>query len=69
MENIKNKKWKVVTCFAGEDCWCRMVVTEDYRTDKDDDEVFIASAAVNKEEAEYVVELHNTRLENGTKNT
>lgn len=57
-------KWKTVTCFAGEDCWCRMIVPEEkIIVDGDEEITIVSSAALGKKEAEYIVNLHNKSLD------
>jgi hypothetical protein len=58
-------KWKVGPCFSGEQCWCRIIMPEiPIKFDKDDiEEVqIVSSASINKDMAEYIVELHNNNL-------
>ena len=55
-KDIFKKKWKVTDCFSGSQCWCRMVVTTDWKKDTEDenrdDEIIISAAAINKKTAE-----------------
>lgn len=64
--NIFKKKWKIADCFSGSDCWCRMIVTTDWKKDSEtensDDEIIIGTAAINKKTAEYLVKMHNKSL-------
>ena len=57
------KKWKVVPCFVGESCWCRIIVTENYdvRTDRIEDTV-IGSGEVCEDMAKHIAGLHNNTL-------
>jgi hypothetical protein len=63
--------WKLETCNVGESCWCRVIVPsepikfkekisnwikEDITRDFDS---IIPDGSIDKETAEYVVELHN----------
>ena len=58
-----NKSWKIETCAMGEDCWCRMITTEEPLIFDNDEVYFIAgSGKLSKEVAEYIVILHNERL-------
>lgn len=59
--------WKVVPCFTGPECWCRMIAVETYTGEKGIDEndlIIIGSASINTEMAEYIVNLHNESLNN-----
>jgi hypothetical protein len=64
-----NVRWKVETCFSGEKCWCRIVVPENPISFKEEErkneEEFqiISDGAVDKETAEYIVKIHNERIE------
>lgn len=54
-------KWKIGYCHSGEECWCRLIIVEGI---PDDCDFFInPSASLNKEIAEYIVNLHNNFLE------
>jgi len=56
-------KWKVVPCFSGEDCWCRLVVPEVTINYGHDNEVeIIGLSAVNKKMAEHIVKVHNQSI-------
>ena len=59
-----NKKWKVASC-GQEDCWCRLVITEDCDKEKFDlEDTIICPEEVNKEIAEHIVMIHNLWLKN-----
>lgn len=68
-----NVRWKVETCFSGEDCWCRTVVPEKPITfkykDREYEEEFqiISDGSIDKETAEYIVKIHNERIEDTKK--
>lgn len=50
-----NKKWTVRQCENGnDDCWCRCIFTEDGHE-------VISQGSIDKEFAEYVVDLHNNK--------
>lgn len=60
--------WKLETCNVGEDCWCRIIVPvepikyinkigDTERIDEID--YIIPDGSIDKETAEYFVELHN----------
>jgi hypothetical protein len=60
--------WKLKTCSAGEECWCRIIVpTEKILYEEDTKltdepslfEYIIPDGSIDKETAEYVVDLHN----------
>lgn len=57
-EIAKGQPWKTIECETGKDCWCRMITT-----DPPIDEYFVATAAsISKDTVEYIVQLHNQRL-------
>ena len=57
-------KWKTSTCGQGEQCWCRIVEPEvPIIYDKVEQIYIISMGAINKEFAEYFVELHNRTIE------
>lgn len=65
--------WKVQECFSGPQCWCRMIVPVEIinftytlpdGTIQDTLEDIIDSAAIDQKTAEYIVNLHNKRLNN-----
>ena len=55
------KKWYVVPCHDGEQCWCRMILS-DPETD-DLNNCIIPSGTINEDTATYIVQLHNSSLE------
>jgi hypothetical protein len=61
-------RWKLGTCFSGDDCWCRPIQGEQPIMFDDggvESEYFIArSGELSKDIAEYFVKLHNEKLEN-----
>lgn len=58
--SIFHEKWHIVTCSAGESCWCRIITTN---PESDDMEYCVVpSGAISKEVAEHVVNLHNKSL-------
>ena len=60
-----NVKWKTTTCGQGDKCWCRLIVPVK-PIKYGNDEVFdciVHMGAIDKELAEYIVELHNTKIE------
>lgn len=61
---LLNVEWKTEDCFAGPDCWCGIVSPVENVIDESGNEwdVVISSAAVSKEIAEYIVNLHNSSL-------
>lgn len=62
--SIYNKKWRAVPCGTGVDCWCAMIVTEDYvegdYTPENENHIIAGSAALPKLVAEHLVKLHNS---------
>ena len=61
--------WKIGICHTGEQCWCRTILPVEpinyieINTDFEQEYYIIGDASVNKELAEYIVKLHNERLE------
>lgn len=57
-----NKKWKTAKCSV-QDCWCRLIVTEDCPTGEDADYpleyCILCSGAIDAETAEHIVSIHN----------
>lgn len=59
---VLTSKWKIGYCNQGEQCWCRVIEVEGI---DDDCDFFINPAgSLNKEIAEYIVNLHNKSLIN-----
>lgn len=61
---IKELQWKVSLCNSGESCWCRVIETVENIGDVG---IVVSDGAIGKEEAEYIVELHNRRIKNESK--
>jgi hypothetical protein len=64
--------WKLDTCNTGESCWCRLILPTEkilYKnkvgeTDRVDEfEYIIPDGSVDKETAEYIVDLHNRSVD------
>lgn len=64
--------WKLETCNVGESCWCRIIVPIEpikYKNTVGDteriDEIdyIIPDGSIDKETAEYFVDLHNREIE------
>jgi hypothetical protein len=63
--------WKLETCNSGESCWCRVIVPSESIKFKEkisnwileditrDFDCIIPDGSVDKETAEYIVDLHN----------
>jgi len=63
--------WKIELCNSGESCWCRIIVPSETIKFKEkisnwikeditrDFEYIIPDGSIDRETAEYVVELHN----------
>jgi hypothetical protein len=60
--------WKLETCNSGESCWCRIILPAEkilYKnkvgdTERVDEfEYIIPDGSIDKETAEYIVDLHN----------
>jgi len=60
--------WKLETCNSGESCWCRIILPTEkilYKnkvgdTERVDEfEYIIPDGSIDKETAEYIVDLHN----------
>jgi hypothetical protein len=64
--------WKLETCNVGESCWCRIILPTEkilYKNKVGDTErvdefdYIIPDGSVDKETAEYIVDLHNREVE------
>jgi hypothetical protein len=64
--------WKLETCNVGESCWCRIILPTEkilYKnkvgeTERIDEfEYIIPDGSIDKETAEYIVDLHNNEVE------
>jgi hypothetical protein len=64
--------WKLETCNTGESCWCRIILPTEKILYKDkvgdadrisEFEWIIPDGSVDKETAEYIVDLHNNEVE------
>jgi hypothetical protein len=64
--------WKLETCNVGESCWCRIILPTEkiFYKDKVGDtdrisefEYIIPDGSIDKETAEYFVDLHNREIE------
>jgi hypothetical protein len=63
--------WKLETCNTGESCWCRIILPTEKILYKDkvgdndrisEFEWIIPDGSIDRETAEYVVELHNNHI-------
>ena len=63
--------WKLETCNVGESCWCRIILPTEkilYKnkvgeTERIDEfEYIIPDGSIDKETAEYIVDLHNDEV-------
>jgi hypothetical protein len=66
--------WKLETCNTGESCWCRVIVPSETIKFKEkisnwikeditrDFDYIIPDGSIDRETAEYVVELHNNHI-------
>lgn len=58
--------WKVIDCHMGSDCWCGVIVPENYQEggdeDCDEDDHIIGAGELTKEMAKYIVGLHNAKF-------
>lgn len=68
-KSIYKKKWKVVKCDGMEKCLCRVIIAIDSKPVNKDrenyyfsEDIFMHGGCINKEQAEYFVELHNKHL-------
>ena len=60
--------WKLALCNTGETCWCRIILPTEkilYKNQPDGEKVqefewIIPDGSIDKETAEYVVNLHNS---------
>jgi hypothetical protein len=64
--------WKLDLCNSGETCWCRIILPTEkilYKnmvgeTERVDEfEYIIPDGSIDRETAEYVVELHNNHIQ------
>lgn len=63
-DDVINYRWKVTLCNQGEDCWCRLIETEQKVIYRGGTNVFvIPNGSLSKAEAEHIVEIHNAWLE------
>jgi len=79
VQELYNRPWKTVTCSQGESCWCRIIETVEpieYQVNKseENEDTFelisnvIPMGSIDKNVAEYVVNLHNNFLEKKSEN-
>jgi hypothetical protein len=70
--------WKLETCNSGESCWCRLILPTEkilYKNKVGDSETvvefdyIIPDGSIDRETAEYVVDLHNNSLNTKVKIT
>jgi hypothetical protein len=63
--------WKLTTCNVGEECWCRIILPTEKilfknkvgETERVDEfEYIIPDGSIDKETAEYIVDLHNDEV-------
>lgn len=63
-ELLKGSYWVTGTCQTGEECWCREILPTSSLFDDNGDELYVVGpGSISKEEAEYIVKLHNARLD------
>ena len=62
-------KWKVVECFSGPDCWCRIIVpvepilySHPESPDIEREYDIVDAGALDEQTAEHIVKLHNDKL-------
>ena len=63
--------WKLETCNVGESCWCRIILPTEkiFYTNHSKDEKaqefewIIPDGSIDKETAEYIVDLHNRSVD------
>ena len=62
--------WKTSECFSGPDCWCRIILPVEpiYYSHPENPEnkheyTIVDAGALDQETAEYIVKIHNNRLE------
>lgn len=71
-KELFNTEWRVVPCFVGNECWCRMVEpinhpTYEVKNSQGEIEIevidnIIGAGSINKEMADYIVGLHNEKI-------
>ena len=63
-ELLKGSYWVTGTCQSGEECWCREILPTSPLFDDNGDELYVVGpGSISKEEAEYIVKLHNAKLD------
>ena len=61
--------WKAIECFSGPECWCRIIVPVEpihYNhpdmPDKQHEYDIVDAGSLDQDTAEYIVKLHNERI-------
>lgn len=63
-ELLKGSYWVTGTCQTGEECWCREILPASPLFDDNGDELYVVGpGSISKNKAEYIVKLHNARLD------
>lgn len=65
MAGLDSIKWKIEECVDGKHCWCRLISPVVPYVDADGREWYniVDSGAIRKDLAEYIVKIHNDRLD------
>jgi hypothetical protein len=53
--------WKVIDCHV-KDCWCGVIVPENYDDENSEDDYIVGAGQLTKEMAHYIVKLHNAKF-------
>jgi len=62
-EKALTVKWKTTVCAQGRKCWCRIIEpVNKIIYDEIEEYYVVGSGSIPKEEAEYLVKLHNEKL-------
>lgn len=65
-EKMLTVEWKTSPC-GQDNCWCRIIEPKEPIISEDDEQHYVAAAgSLTKEVAEYLVELHNKKINGQT---
>lgn len=61
---LKGSYWVTGTCQSGEECWCREILPSPPLFDDNGGELYVVGpGSMSKDAAEYIVKLHNSKLD------
>lgn len=67
-KKLLSTKWKTTTCSQGASCWCRMIIpVKKIEYSEGEDMIVANSGDISKTVAQYIVKLHNEKLNNNGK--